>query len=420
MFGIVDVNNCYASIERVFDPALRGKPLVVLSNNDGCVVARSPEAKALGIKMTEPWHEVQRRLPEVLWRSSNYELYADMSSRFMRIIENLVPQAEQYSIDEVFYSCTGIADRYELARRIRERVSTWLGLPVCIGIGTSKTRAKLSNFIAKKRPEYGGVFDIEALSSDEEAKLLANIEVDEVWGVADRTKARLANLGIHTVLDLRDAEPEWIRQHSTVVLQRTVEELRGRSCLPLELVPAPRKQMVVSRSFGQAVSAQREVTEAVITFASRAAEKLREEQMLARYISVFMHTNSFRPDEPQHSASRSLKLPGATNDTLLLARAAAALVMEMYKEGYRYKKAGVMLIELTPAAHRQAGLFEAPELLERRERLNAVMDRINQNFGKEAVRLAASGRTRSWSMKREQLSPRYTTRWSDLMQVLAQ
>jgi DNA polymerase V len=419
VFGIVDVNNCYASMERVFDPSLRGKPLCVSSNNDGCVVARSPEAKALGIKMTEPVHEVRARHPEVIFRSSNYELYADMSSRFMRIIEELVPAQEVYSIDESFCSMTGIADRAALAHVVRDRIQLWLGLPVCVGIGRSKTRAKLSNFIAKKRPQYDGVFDLEQLSFDQQSELMEGIEVDEVWGVAERTRIKLEKLGITNVRQLRDADPEWIRAHSSVVLQRTVEELRGRSCLPLDLVPAPRKQIVVSRSFGHAATDFISLREAIVTYASRAAEKLRHEELVARYVSVFIHTSSFRKNDPQYGASRTLKLPNATNDTMMVAAAVVALLEDAYRDGYRYAKAGVMMIDLTPQAHRQTDLFESPDALARRAKLNAVMDQINNTFGRETLRVAASGQLRRWAMKREHLSPRYTTRWEDIPIVSA-
>jgi len=415
MFGIIDVNNCYASIEALFDPRLRGKPLVVASNNDGCAVARSAEAKALGIKMTEPVHEIRERHPQVIIRSSNYELYADMSSRVMRIIDELVPEQEIYSIDECFCSLRGIADRAALALQVRDRIRLWLGLPVCVGIGSSKTRAKLSNFIAKKRPQYGGVFDIEALSPDQQSELMEGIDVDEVWGVAERTRTKLERLGITNVRQLRDADPEWIRLHSSVVLQRTVEELRGRSCLALELVPAPRKQIVVSRSFGKAATNFQSMREAVVTYASRAAEKLRSEQMVARYLSVFIHTSPFRANDAQYSATRTIKLPNSTNDTMVIAAAAAALLESTYRDGYRYAKAGVMMIDLTPQAHRQADMFESPGNIARRAKLNAVMDRINNTYGRETLRVASSGRSRGWAMKREHLSPRYTTRWSDIV-----
>lgn len=414
MFGLVDVNNCYASIERVFDPSLRGKPIIVASANDGNAVARSAEAKALGIKMGEPVHEIRKRFPQVVIRSSNFELYADMSARVMRIIESMVPDYECYSIDEAFLDLRGIKDREALAREIRDRLWQWLGLPVCVGIGSSKTRAKLANFVAKKRPEHNRVFDIERLDRIAQDALLSSIEVQEVWGVADATKARLERLGITNVAQLRDADPEWIRAHSSVVLQRTVEELRGRSCIGLELIPSPRKQIVVSRSFGQSTSKLVELKESVITYVSRAAERLRAERLVARYISVFIHTNPFRQNEPQHGGSRTIKLPNSTNDTLILANAASLLLETIYRQGFAYHKAGVMMIDLTPEARRQSDLFESPEALAKRAKLNRVLDQVNNTFGRETLRVAASGRARPWAMKREYLSPRYTTRWGDI------
>jgi DNA polymerase V len=415
MFGLVDVNNCYASIERVFDPRLRGKPVIVASANDGNAVARSAEAKALGIKMGEPVHEIRKRFPQVIIRSSNFELYADMSSRVMRTIEAMVPDMEIYSIDEAFVTLTGIADRETLARDIRDRLRHWLGLPVCVGIGASKTRAKLSNHVAKNHAEHNGVFDIEGLDRDSQNSLLSSIEVQEVWGVADRTKARLEKLGIRSVAQLRDADPEWIRAHSSVVLQRTVEELRGRSCIPLDLIPSPRKQIVVSRSFGRSTTKIGELKESVITYVSRAAEKLRAERLVARHLSVFIGTNPFRPNEPQHGDSRCVTLPNATNDTFMLASAASLLLEDIYQPGFSYHKAGVMLIDLTAEARRQSDLFESPEVLAKRAKLNLVLDQVNNTFGRETLRVAASGRARPWAMKREFLSPRYTTRWSDIV-----
>ena len=414
MFALVDVNNFYASCEAVFDISLRNKPLVVLSNNDGCVIARSAEAKALGIQMTEPWHQVRARHPQLIHRSSNYELYADMSARVMTILSAAAPSSECYSIDEIFLDIRNVPDRMQLANTVRSRVREWIGLPVCVGIGCTKTRAKLANRVAKKRPQFGGVFDLEALTPAELSELMREIDVGDVWGVGSRLKARLEVLGIRTALDLRNADSEWIRSHSSVVLQRTAAELRGIACIPLELTAPVRKQLVVSRSFGSEVDRYDALRESVLSYVSRAAEKLRTEGLLARRMQIFIHTNSFRDDRAQYSAEFSLKMPVATDDTLALANAAEYALRRIFREGFLYQKAGTMLSELTPAAQRQHALFVDPTQIERRSRLNATLDKINQLYGRDTVRVAGSGVERTWSMRRSQVSPRYTTRWSDL------
>lgn len=414
MFALVDVNNFYASCEAVFDASLRGKPLCVLSNNDGCVIARSKEAKALGIKMTEPWHEVRKRHPHILHRSSNYELYADMSARVMSILTAAAPAVEVYSIDESFLDLDGVTDRAGLGRELRARIREWTGLPVCVGIGRTKTRAKIANHIAKKQAEHGGVFDLEALPPASARSMLSALAVEEVWGVGPRLARRLAHLNIHSVQDFMDADSEWIRAHSSVALQRTHDELAGIPCLALELVPPMRQQLVVSRSFGQEIDTYAGVQEAALTYATRAAEKLRAEGLQARYLNLFVHTNGFRADRAQYAGTYTVKLPVATDDTLVFAAAVVFALRRIYREGFKYKKAGIMLSELTPAALRQHALFVDETHLARRSQLNATLDDINQRFGRDSVRLAASGTERPWRMRRQLLSPRYTTRWSDL------
>jgi DNA polymerase V len=414
VFALVDVNNFYASCEMLFDVSLRGKPLVVLSNNDGCVIARSAEAKALGIKMAEPWHHARERHPQLIHRSSNYELYADMSARVMRVLVNAVPNVEVYSIDESFLDMTGIANRLVVASALRMQIRQWIGLPVCVGIGSTKTRAKLANHVAKKQAEHEGIFDLESLTSAACSALLSEIDVGSIWGVGRRLKARLAVLGINTARDLRDADSEWIRAHSSVVLQRTVSELRGQSCLALEPLTPPRKQIVVSRSFGTEVENYRELREAVVTHVSRAAEKLRHEGLVARHINIFLHTNKFRGDRAQYSNELTVKLHTATDDTLELTNAADRALQRIYRDGFKYQKVGVLLSELMPACEQQSGLFVDKGQAERRAQLNRTLDRINHKYGRDVMRLAASGTERVWSMRRSTLSPRYTTRWEDV------
>lgn len=418
-FALVDVNNFYASCESVFDPKLAGKPLVVLSNNDGCVVARSAEAKARGIKMGEPWHKLKLR-PEgqgVIAYSSNYSLYADMSSRVMTILGDMAPIIEVYSIDESFLDLTGVPESSIFARDVRSRVRTWTGLTVCVGLGATKTRAKLANHVAKKRPEHGGTFDIESISTEEQEALLHSFAVGEVWGVGHKTKAKLNDLGIHTVGQLRDAPAKRIREEFGVVVERIIAELNGVSCLPMQLVAPAKQQIVSSRSFGRYIRTLEDLSQAVLSYAVRAAEKLRQQGSTACLMRVFIQTNPFKPEAPQYMPSLALAFSEATDDTLLIGRAALAGLRRIFRPGYDYKKAGVQLGEIAPKANRQATLFDDDAGLGRRARLNATLDRLNLKFGRGTVLLAGEGTSKGWSMRRENLSPAYTTDWDSLPDV---
>ena len=417
--ALVDVNNFYASCETVFNPKLAGRPLVVLSNNDGCVVSRSAEAKALGIKMAQPWHMVREWAERegAIAYSSNYTLYADMSSRVMAILADLAPEQEVYSIDESFLDLTGIRQPQEHGLTIRQRVRQWTGLTVCVGIGSTKTRAKLANHIAKKHPEHAGAFDLEALPVDEQEAWLQRIPVDEVWGIGSRLRERLQSMGVRTALDLQRCDPKAIRQQFNVVVERVVEELRGTPCLDLELLAPPKQQIMCSRSFGRAIVDVAELREAVISYVSRAAEKLRQQQSVARVLHVFAHTNPFKPEQPQYNASLNIKLPLACDDTLMLSRYAGAAAEHLYRPGYAFKKAGTMLMELEPRAARQITLFEDTKQLERRARLNSVLDHANGRFGRGTLAVAGAGIDRSGRMNRIMLSPAYTTSLDHLPRV---
>lgn len=417
--ALVDVNNFYVSCETVFNPRLAGKPVVVLSNNDGCVVARSPEAKALGIRMGHPWHFLQDLAKEhgVIAYSSNYALYADMSQRVMGILCDMASTQEIYSIDECFCDLTGIGDPVAHGRTMRQRVLQWTGLRVCVGIASTKTRAKLANHIAKKHPQFGGVFDLDGLSVAEEAEWLSTISVAEVWGIGGRMQQHLAAMGIETARDLQQADAGRLRQRFNVVVERITKELRGIGCLELELLAPPKQQIMASRSFGRPVTGQSELREAVLSYVSRAAEKLRQQESLAGVLQVFIRTNPFKPDMPQYANATTLRLPFATDDTLTLARFAGVAVTQLFRPGFVYKKAGVMLTELTPKAQRQATLFEDEGQLERRERLNGMLDAINRRFGSGSLALAGSGIRKGWRMNRANLSPCYTTRLEDLIEV---
>lgn len=415
-YALVDVNNFYASCEAVFDPKLVGKPIVVLSNNDGCVVARSAEAKALGLKMTQPWHLIRKAAEAqgVIAFSSNYTLYADMSNRVVRILRDLAPHIEVYSIDESFLDLTGIRGLIPHGQLIRARVKQWTGLTVCVGIGSTKTRAKLANHIAKKNPQFGGVFDLEALSADEQHRWLQGIDVGEVWGVGPRIAPKLRAMSITTVATLQQADPKAIRSGFSVVLERTVEELRGISCMALEMVVPDKDQIMCSRSFGRDISSLSELKEAVISYASRAAEKLRQQDSHAGAVMVFIRTNPFKASIPQYSNSLQASLPMATSDTRLLARTAITLLERLYRPGFAYQKAGVMLMNLAPAAQRQGSLLESAGDGEKQTNLNRTLDRINQRYGRGSIALAGAGLTKDWKMRRGNLSPAYTTDWKAL------
>jgi DNA polymerase V len=396
-------------------------PLVVLSNNDGCVVARSAEAKALGIKMGEPWFQLQARLPRFQALSSNYTLYGDMSRRVMRILGEMSPVTEVYSIDEAFLDLTGVADTTDHAHAIRARIRQWLGLPVCVGIGSTKTRAKLANHVAKKRPEHGGVFDLEALPGSAQDALLAGIAVQEVWGIGARLAQRLAPLQIRSARELRDADAATLRARFGVVVERTQRELRGSPCLAMEEVRPKRRQIMCSRSFGREVDTFEELREAVLTHALRAADKLRAENSQTHALGVFIQTNPFKPERPQYSRGVTVPLPHACDDRLELARAAVAGLQALYRPGFSYKKAGVMLMEIAAGATRQASLLEDPEACARRERLNVAIDRIGSRFGRGALTLAGAGlrgHDARWTMRRQRLTPAYTTCWTDLPVVM--
>jgi len=422
-FVLVDVNNFYVSCERVFRPSLETIPMVVLSNNDGCAVARSNEVKALGVKMGTPWFKM-KRLAEahgIEAYSSNYVLYGDMSHRVVSILRDFSPDIEVYSIDESFLRVESVAHLYggisAMGRSIRERVRQWTGLPVCVGAGPTKTLAKLANHIAKKNPLFQGICDLNSLSRLERRQLMSRIEVGEVWGVGRRISKRLEAMGIRTVLDLRNADPKEIRAQFGVVMERTCQELRGTSCLALEHLTPPRQQIMSSRSFGRPVEDRDELSEAVATYVGRACEKLRQQGSVAGAVQVYLETNAFKEGEPQYHPGIVVPLPEPSDDTLRLTRAALSGLAHIYQSGYRYKKAGIMLMMVTDKSLRQGSLFDDVEKEVRSERLMSVMDAVNRQYGSNTLRSAASGLNQPWAMRAENRSPRYTTRWDELPEV---
>jgi len=424
VFALVDCNNFYAACEKLFRPDLKRRPIVVLSNNDGCVVARSPEAKALGIRMGVPAFQIRGLMKQarVVTFSSNYALYADMSARVMHTLESMAPQVEVYSIDESFLDLSGVdfcEDLTAFGQRVRRVVHDWVGLPVCVGIASTKTLAKLANYGAKKYPATGGVVDL--TNANRARRLMALVPVDEVWGVGPRLSHRLGALGIESALDLADADPAWIRAHFNVVLERTVRELNGISCLELEMATPAKQQILCSRSFGERVCTYEPMRQAVTGFMARAAEKLRGECQKAAALTVFVRTNPFKSQEPQYSRSLSTQLPTPTDDTRDLIHAASGLLRRIWRDGYEYHKAGVMLGEFSSNDAEQMGLFEpgkdgAPseQRSRRNQQLMHTLDLINQKC-RGTLYVAGQGqRDAAFCMRREHLSPAYTTRWADL------
>ena len=415
--ALADCNNFYVSCERVFQPELRNKPVVVLSNNDGCVIARSNEAKLLGIPMGAPWHlhKAQFESQGVIVRSSNYTLYGDMSARVMKILSSFTPDIEIYSIDEAFLGMSGFHDRLEAhARALRAAVLQWTGIPVSVGIAPTKTLAKVANHIAKKDEKHrGAVLLLDEAAQDE---ALSRLNLTDLWGIAGRLAAKLNLLGIMTPLDLKRADPLFLRDRLGVVTLRMAMELRGVACLDLERHTPDRKSIMASRSFGRAITSLPEMEEAVASYTVRAAEKLRRQHLATAHVMAFIETNRFKPGEPQYFASKPVHLKVATSDSGKLITAALTGLRAIWRNGYRYKKAGVLLLDLHPSSQVQESLFDKRDDA-RRTILMRTIDAINRDHGRDTVSFAAAGIRRPWKMQRERLSPCYTTDWAGLLRV---
>nr|WP_318284285.1 MULTISPECIES: Y-family DNA polymerase [unclassified Methylobacterium] len=420
--ALIDGNSFYCSCERVFDARLARVPVIVLSNNDGCAIARTSEAKALGIKMGDPYFKIRGfcEAQGVRVFSSNYTLYGDMSARINAIYRDATPDVEVYSIDESFLDLTAFVrrDRVALARDIRATVRAWTGIPTCVGIGPTKTLAKLANHIAKSVPELDGVCDLTEPAAYEH--WLCRIHVGELWGVGRASLPKLEAMGIDTVADLRDIDPRPVRKALTVVGERMIHELRGVSCLGLDLVPARRKGCAVTRSFSGRVTEQSELEQAVAAHATRLGEKLRREGLGTDHITVFYHTSEHDRGEPMRSVSTVVTLPEATNDTLALIPAALHGVARTWREQgsppWRYAKAGVVTVDLVPLAVSQRALIGRLDR-ERAGRLMGAMDACNARFGRGSVVPAWVGlaqQRRAWTTKFEMRTPRYTTQVDEL------
>lgn len=416
MFALVDVNSFYASCETVFRPDLRGKPVLVLSNNDGCVIARSAEVKALNIPMGAPYFklrdEIRRHKIHVF--SSNYALYADMSNRVMTTLEQMAPSVEVYSIDEAFLDLTGVRNCMVLenfGREVRETIKRNTHLTVGVGIAQTKTLAKLANHAAKKWKQTGGVVDLSNI--DRQRKLMALVPVEDIWGVGRRISKKLNAMGITTAKDLAEQSTWIIRKHFNVVLERTVRELRGESCLALEEFAPTKQQIVCSRSFGSRITEYTDMRQAVCAFAERAAEKLRKERQYCRQIAVFIRTSPHADGEVFYGNQATGKLLTPSNDTRDIIRVAMDALDRIWVDGHRYMKAGVMLGDFFSQGVAQLSLFDEYRPQANSEALMRVVDGLNQS-GKGSLFFAGQGIQKTWSMKRDMLSPAYTTRVSDL------
>jgi DNA polymerase V len=409
--ALVDCNSFYCSCERVFRQDLKSTPIVVLSNNDGCIVARSKEAKKFGLKMGEPWFKVKDFAEEhgVLAFSSNYALYADLSNRVMSILSSYTPRAEVYSIDECFLDLTGMPNLRDITYQIHERIPAWTGIPVGVGVGSTKTLSKLANHIAKTHPRSKGVFNFNDLTDDQKARLLSQIPVGEVWGVGRKLTKRLSAYGIETAYDLREAHAPTLRAEFGVVIEKTIRELRGIQCIELEEVQPNKQQIISSRSFGNMVSELSVLKDALSTFVANAAAKLRAQNSHASVIQVFLETNRFREDLPQYNPSLMVPLPYPTNDTIEINVYAGYLAERMFKPEFQYKKAGIKLSEITPISQRQGDLIE-PNIIGNGKLMTAI-DELNHRYGRGTLKVSTQGTYKEWQMLSERKSPAYTTDW---------
>uniref|UniRef100_E6QDZ7 DNA polymerase V, subunit C n=1 Tax=mine drainage metagenome TaxID=410659 RepID=E6QDZ7_9ZZZZ len=418
--ALVDANNFYVSCERVFRPDLEGRPVVVLSNNDGCVVARSAEVRALGVAMGTPWFQLKKlaKREGVIALSSNYSLYADMSNRMMGILSSFSPIQEVYSIDECFLDLQGFAQDQlsSMGQAAREKVRQWVGLPVGVGIAATKTLSKLANHVAKKMPEYAGVCVWDDLPEGDQQRLLQQLPVSEVWGVGRQWTTRLQEAGIQTVWDLRKADPALMRKRFSILMERSIRELRGEPCIAMVEIPPPRQEIQSSRSFGRPVTSTEELGEAISLYTVKAAYKLRRQGSVAGALRVFIHTSPFQAHLPQYHATRTVALNHSSQDTRLFLQAGRIALADMYRSGFAYAKAGVHLLEITSADALQGDLFTSAEDEARANQLMITLDRVNARFGSGTLQpgLAGLQEPRGWAMKRGNKSPAYTTRWADL------
>ena len=418
IIALVDCNNFYASCERAFNPELEGKPIIVLSNNDGCVVARSNESKVLGIPFGKPVFECEELIKKhnIFVFSSNYVLYGDMSHRIMDILAQFTPDFEIYSIDEAFLSLSGFAKRNltKYGKKIGITVKQCTGIPVSVGIATTKTLAKVANKIAKHNPKMDGVFDISNYSESQIDDLLKEFYVGDIWGIGWQCEKFLKRNGINTAFELKNSSDKWVKKYMTVVGLRTVLELRGTSCITLEKIVPPNKEIMSSRSFGRPVETISELKESVATYVTSAGEKLRTQSLLASYIHIFIATNRFKKEEPQYSNSLTFELPEPSDNTSELIHYAHHTLEKIYKSGYKYKKAGVLLTGIVPKNQKQLNLFAQVLDKNKKSKLMKTIDNINTKWGRNTVHYASTGIDKLWKMRQAKKSPRFTTQWKEI------
>ncbi|MCC9168644.1 Y-family DNA polymerase [Pontibacter harenae] len=418
LYALVDCNSFYCSCERVFNPALNHRPVVVLSNNDGCVIARTNEAKELGIPMGEPYFKIRNLVEsgQVHAFSSNYELYGDMSDRVMETLARFTPNIEVYSIDESFLDLGDFYGRdiFEYASEIKRTVGKWTGIPVSIGVAPTKALAKVANKLAKKSRKANGVLVL--TNPYHLQKALEATKIEDVWGIGGQYARFLRKRGINTAYDFTQLSENWVRQHMTVVGVRLLKELRGESCLELEEVTPPKKGICTSRSFGKKVNSFDELQEATASYAAKCARKLRQQKSCANLITVFAHTNSFSENEPQYYGSKTIALPVATSSDIELIHYADIALKAIYRDGYWYKKSGVIVTGIIPEDNIQLGLLDTVDR-EKHARLMGVIDGMTDRFGRGKVKVATQGLDNSWQLRSDYLSPCYTTRIGEIQTV---
>ena len=417
MFGLVDCNNFYASCERIFNPKLKDKPIVVLSNNDGCVIARSNEAKSLGIKMGEPAFKISSLIKKYNIKifSTNFALYGDMSQRVMSIIASSIPNIEIYSIDEAFLDLRDFKyeDLRDIGHSIRKRILKYTGIPVSIGIGKTKTLAKISNHISKKNPKYKGVF---IMGNNNEDTILKNVQVEKIWGVGLKTKVFLKHYGINTAMQLKKINSKWMRKHQSITGERTIKELSGIICYDINSSFSSKKSICTSRTFGKMVTSLNDLSSSISMYTVRCAEKLRAQNSSAMLAHVFVSTNLFRKDLKQYTNYRTINFPVPTNDTSEMLSYILKTLKMMYKNGYQYKRAGVVVSGIIPNSQVQCDIFDTLDRAKSSHIMDTI-DNINHKLGRDSIRYASQGYYRKWKLKQECLSPSYTTKWNNILTV---
>ena len=415
MIALVDCNNFYASCERVFNPKIENKPVIVLSNNDGCVIARSNEAKALGIKMGEPAFKLKNLIEKYKINvfSTNFALYGDLSKRVMNVMSAEVDKIEIYSIDEAFLDLTDYASK-ERGVAIKKKVQQWTGIPVSVGIAPTKVLAKVAGHIAKKHTKAGVfMFDDEDLIK----RALNVFKVEDLWGIGRKNTKKLKAVGIHTALQFRECDSNWIRRHLSVNGVRLQKELYGEVCYPIEVTRKRKKNICTARSFGTEIKELSKLKEAIGSHANTCATKLRKEKSCCTTVSVFLSTNPFKPQAKQYNPYKMIQLEVPTNDSMEIVKIAIKGLESIYRDEYIYKKAGVIVGRAVPQEEIQLSIFDALDR-KKRKNINRVVDKINSLMGKNKVYLAVQGTGRKWKLKQEKLSPCYTTRFTDILEVI--